>query len=270
MKTKILAILSALFLLGSCGSTKEIAYMQQAESLPQEVLNQTRATRNPVVMPGDLIDILVSGINIEAVRPFNRLDLMYQMAGTSYNNNNTANANTPTYYLVSDAGDIDFPVLGKLHVGGMNKSQIEQLLISELYPKYLKERPTIDIRFKNFKVSVIGEVKNPGVYTAVNERINVLEAIAMSGDLNITGVRENVMLVRTNADGTRVVERLNLNDKNLILSPYYDLQQNDVIYVQPNASRARQSWAIPPAVSLTLSSVGTLISIATLIITIAK
>ena len=91
-----------------------------------------------------------------------------------------------------------------------------------------------------------------------------------SGRFNITGMRENIMLIRTDADGKRSVHRLNLNDKELILSPYYNLQQNDVIYVQPNASKARSSWSIPPALSLTLSSIGTLISIATLIVTIAK
>ena len=133
-----------------------------------------------------------------------------------------------------------------------------------------RSQPGVDVRFKNFKVSVIGEVRSPGVYTATNEHLNILEAIALAGDLNITGMRENIMLIRTDADGKRSVHRLNLNDKELILSPYYNLQQNDVIYVQPNASKARSSWSIPPALSLTLSSIGTLISIATLIVTIAK
>ena len=100
--------------------------------------------------------------------------------------------------------------------------------------------------------------------------MSILEALAMAGDLTIMGERENVMLIRTKTDGTREIHRINLNDKNLVLSPYYNLQQNDVIYVTPNASKARSSWTIPPALSLGLSTMGTLISIATLVVTIVK
>lgn len=270
MKQKFFILIAIFALLASCSSTKNVAYLQEAETLPQEALSQAMAPVNPVIMPGDLIDIIVSGINLEAVKPFNRLDLMYQIGGSSFNSSASQTGNSPTYYLVDNDGNIDFPVLGKLHIGGMNKFQVVELLTDELHPKYLNDKPIIDIRFKNFKVSVIGEVKNPGIYTAVNERLTILEAIAMAGDLNITGERENVMLVRTNPDGSKIVQRINMKDKNLILSPYYNLQQNDFIYVQPNASRARQSWSIPPAVSLILSSVGTLISLTTLIVTLSK
>ncbi|MEG1539210.1 MAG: polysaccharide biosynthesis/export family protein [Muribaculaceae bacterium] len=269
MKTKFLALIFLALIFGSCASTKNITYLREAESIPQELLNGITPITNPVVMPGDLIDIIVSGINMDAVKPFNRMDFLYQISGTTYTNNNTG-VNSPTYYLVSNEGNIDFPVLGKLHIGGLNKTQIEALIISEIYPKYLKEKPTLDIRFKNFQVSVIGEVKTPGVYTAPNERFTVLEALASAGDLTITGERKNVMLIRTNADGTKTVKRLDLNDKNTLLSPYYNLQQNDVIYVEPNASKARSSWIVPPAVTLLLSTVGTLISVATLIVTLVK
>ena len=143
-------------------------------------------------------------------------------------------------------------------------------ILDNIYPKYIKETPGIDIRFKNFKVSVLGEVARSGVYTATNEKMNILEALAMAGDLTIMGERENVMLIRTKTDGTREIHRINLNDKNLVLSPDYNLQQNDVIYVTPNASKARSSWTIPPALSLGLSTMGTLISIATLVVTIVK
>ena len=219
-------------------------------------------------MPGDLLEITVMSYNIDAVRPFNRSSFVTELNRTTSNYSNDTNRNT--YYIVDDNGDIEFPVIGKLRIGGMNKSQIQELICNEIYPKYITEKPGVDVRFKNFKVSVIGEVRSPGVYTATNEHLNILEAIALAGDLNITGMRENIMLIRTDADGKRSVHRLNLNDKELILSPYYNLQQNDVIYVQPNASKARSSWSIPPALSLTLSSIGTLISIATLIVTIAK
>lgn len=105
---------------------------------------------------------------------------------------------------------------------------------------------------------------------AANGRMNVLEAIAQAGDLNIQGRRDNVMVIHTNSDGSRSVNRVNLLDKNLLVSPHFNLQQNDIIYVEPNSSRARQSWNVPPALSLGMSSVGTLISIATFIITLTK
>ena len=176
----------------------------------------------------------------------------------------------PSFEVVDQDGNIEFTVVGTLHIGGMNKKQIEETVDEALYPKYLSERPSVDIRFRNFKVSVVGEVKNPGVYTSLNERMNILEALAMAGDLNITARRDNIMLIRLNADGTKNVEVLNLNDNSLITSPYFNLQQNDIIYVEPNKSKINQSWTIPPAVTLALSSIGTLVSIATLIVTITK
>ena len=269
MKNKLSLILATLIiLLGSCASQKKVPYMIDAETIPQEALDKIAANNEPRVMPGDILEITVMSYNIDDVRPFNRSSFVTELNRSVTNYNNDTNRNT--YYIVDDNGDIEFPVIGKLRIGGMNKSQIQELICSEIYPKYITERPGIDVRFKNFKVSVIGEVRSPGVYTATNEHLNILEAIALAGDLNITGMRENIMLIRTDADGKRSVHRLNLNDKEVILSPYYNLQQNDVIYVQPNASKARASWSIPPALSLTLSSIGTLISIATLIVTIAK
>lgn len=270
MKIRLLGLLIAILAITSCGSRKQIAYMQDAELIPAEVLEKTLLPANTVVMPGDLIDILVTGTNIEAVKPFNRLGVLSEIAGSSINNGSNYISNSPTYYLVDQDGNIEFPIVGTLHIGGMNKSQIEALIVEKLYPRYLSERPGVDIRFRNFKVSVVGEVRNPGVYTSLNERMNVLEALAMAGDLNITGRRDNVMLIRLNADGSKSVQILNLNDKNIITSPYFNLQQNDIIYVEPNKSKVNQSWTIPPAVTLALSSIGTLVSIATLIVTITK
>ncbi len=265
-----LILTSILLILSSCGSTKKIPYMIDAETIPQSVLQQASQASEPIVMPGDLLDITVTSINLDAVRPFNKIDFLQQLAASTLTNNNNYDQNKSIYYLVDNDGYIEFPVLGKLYVSGKSKEEIKEMIVSGIYPKYLTEKPGVDIRFKNFKVSVLGEVKSPGVYTASNEHITIFEAIALAGDLNITGMRENVMLIRTNADGSKNIQRLNLNDKNIVLSPYYNLQQNDVIYVQPNSSKARSSWSIPPALSLTLSSIGTVISIATLVVTIVK
>lgn len=264
-----IAFLFIALIVTSCASGKSVPYMVDAETIPQETLQQVAKNAEPIIMPGDLLEILVSASNPEVVKPFNRMGLMYEMAGTLSSYGEAA-SNSSTFYLVDNDGNIEFPVLGTLKIGGMTKSEAQKFILSEITPKYLTEKPGIDIRFKNFKVSVLGEVAKPGVYTSTNERFTILEALAMAGDLTIMGKREDVMLIRTGADGTREIHRLNLNDKDLVLSPYFNLQQNDQIYVTPNASKARSSWTIPPALSLTLSSIGTLVSIATLIVTISK
>ena len=117
---------------------------------------------------------------------------------------------------------------------------------------------------------MLGEVGSPGIITAPNEHLNILEAIAKAGDLTIYGVRERVRIIRTAPDGTRTVNTVDLNDKNLILSPFFNLQQNDVVYVEPNGTKQRSSWSVPPGLSLAMGSIGTLIGIATFIITLTK
>ena len=252
------------FVITGCESSKKVPYMVGAETIPQETLQQVAKNIEPIIMPGDLLEILVSASNPEVVKPFNRLGIIHAIAGTQ--NSTNLNNNSSSYYLVDNDGNIEFPVIGTLKIGGMTKAEAQKVILNAITPKYLTETPGIDIRFKNFKVSVLGEVAKPGVYTATNERLTILDALAMAGDMTIMGKRENVMLIRTKADGTREIHTLNLNDKDLVLSPYFNLQQNDQIYVTPNASKARSSWTLPPAFSL----VGTMISIATLIVTIVK
>jgi len=269
MKTKLLLILSLVAVLFTgCNTTKDIPYMIGADQLPQEVLQSAAKANDPVVMPGDMLQINVISRNTEAVKPFNKIDYIANIGGNSTTNNN--NENSMYYYLVDANGNIEFPYLGTLHVGGMSKSATENYIASQIYPKYLTERPGVEVRFQNFRVYILGEVKSPGEIKAVNGRLNLLEAIAKAGDLTIHGRRDNVMIVRTNSDGSRSIQTVNMNDKNMIVSPSFNLQQNDIIYVEPNSSKARSSWNVPPALSLGMSSVGTLISIATLIITLTK
>jgi len=268
MKSKIILIFALVALIfSSCNTQKDIPYMIGANQLPQEVLQSAAKASDPVVMPGDMLQINVISRNTEAVKPFNKIDYVSSL-GTNNNINNQENA--MYYYLVDANGNIEFPYLGTLHVGGMSKSATENYIASQIYPRYLTERPGVEVRFQNFRVYILGEVKSPGEIKAVNGRLNLLEAIAKAGDLTIQGRRDNVMIVRTNSDGSRSIQTVNMNDKNLIVSPNFNLQQNDIIYVEPNSSRARSSWQVPPALTLGMSSVGTLISIATLIITLTK
>ena len=268
MKSKLLLlVMMAASIMTSCNTQKDIPYMIGADQLPKEVLQSAAKANDPVVMPGDMLQINVISRNTEAVKPFNKIDYVSNLGG-SYNNSN--NENSMYYYLVDSNGNIEFPYLGTLHVGGMSKSATENYIASQIYPRYLTERPAVEVRFQNFRVYILGEVKSPGEIKAVNGRLNMLEALAKAGDLTIHGRRDNVMIVRTNSDGSRSVQTVNLNDKNFIVSPNFNLQQNDIIYVEPNSSKARSSWNVPPALSLGLSSVGTLISIATFIITLTK
>lgn len=268
MKSKLLLLLVlAAALFTSCNTQKDIPYMIGADQLPKEVLQSAAKASDPVVMPGDMLQINVISRNTEAVKPFNKIDYVTNLGG---NINNSSNENAMYYYLVDANGNIEFPYLGTLHVGGMSKSATENYIATQIYPRYLTERPGVEVRFQNFRVYILGEVKSPGEIKAVNGRLNLLEALAKAGDLTIQGRRDNVMIVRTNSDGSRSVQTVNLNDKNFIVSPLFNLQQNDIIYVEPNSSKARSSWNVPPALSLGMSSVGTLISIATLIITLTK
>lgn len=251
----------------SCNTQKDIPYMIGANELPADVLQTAAKASDPVVMPGDMLQINVISRNAEAVKPFNKIDYVSKLGGNTNMNNNE---NSMYYYLVDANGNIEYPYLGTLHIGGMSKSAVENHIASLIYPRYITERPGVEVRFQNFRVSILGEVNSPGVIKANNGRLNLLEALAQAGDLTIHGRRDNVMIIRTNSDGSRSIQTVNMNDKNMILSPSFNLQQNDIIYVEPNSSKARQSWNVPPALSLGMSSVGTLISIATFIITLTK
>ena len=171
-------------------------------------------------------------------------------------------------YLVDNQGEIDFPVLGRLKISGLTKNECEALIREKLVP-YLKETPIVNVRMVNYKISVLGEVKSPGTFTVNNEKVNVLEALAMAGDMTVYGVRDNVKLVRANANGERLIQTLNLNDANLVKSPYFYLQQNDIIYVSPNKTVARNS-DIGNSTTLWISATSILVSIASLLVTVFK
>lgn len=268
MKIKSLLItVCAVLALASCNTTKDVPYMIDASNLPQDVLKNATQAADPTIVPGDMLQINVGGIDEETVKPFNKTQYIVSAGGNSQFN---SGENSMYYYLVDNNGNIEFPMLGTLKVTGMTKSAVQDMIASMIYPKYLTQKPNVEVRLQNFHVYALGEVKNPGIIKATNGRLNILEAIALAGDLTISGKRDNIMIVRTLADGSRQVKRVNLNDPNIIVSPDFYLQQNDCIYVEPNASKARSSWNVPPVVSLVTSSIGTVISIATLIITLTK
>lgn len=256
------AIIVALCLTAvSCASGKRVVYLQERNVDVSDFPSAFDAH----IMPKDLITISVSTQEPEAALPFNLI-----VPSTQTGNNLSSLVSQPTLqnYLVNIEGEISFPVLGQLKIGGLTTRQTSEMIISCLR-KYLKESPIVTVRLVNYKVSVIGEVNHPNVYTVANERINIFEALAMAGDLTIYGKRDCVRIMREDMDSYRHIITLNLNDANIIHSPYYYLQQNDVVYVEPNKAKS-QSANIGSSTTLLVSVTSILISLAGLIVNILR
>jgi polysaccharide export outer membrane protein len=172
-------------------------------------------------------------------------------------------------YTVDNDGCINFPILGRLKVEGMTKFELEDFIANQIYPKYTKEKPLVIVNYTNFKISVLGEVSAPGQYSTTTGKVNIFEALALARDLTIWGRRDCVKLIRESAKGEKQIVELNLNDANIINSPYYQLQQNDIIYVTPNKTKAKNS-GVGSETSLWFTSTSILVSLASLLYNILK
>lgn len=259
-----LVLAVAMLLLSSCANYRNVAYFQNSRSL--SAVPPVVELYNAHIMPKDLITITVNTTDPEASVPFN---LTVQTRETSsMSGSHTTSQAALQQYLVTNDGNIEFPVLGTLHVGGLTVNETENLVRDRLVP-YLKETPIVTVRLQSFKISVLGEVNSPGQFRIDNEKVNVLEALAMAGDLTVWGQRDNVKIIREDALGNRMIHELNLNDANVIYSPYYQLEQNDIIYVTPNETKARNS-DVGTSTSLWFSAISIVISLATLIINIVN
>ena len=262
MSRVFLACLVVVSLFSSCQSYKKVPYLQDAEVVSQ--VRQEESLYDAKIMPKDLLTIVVSCTSPELAVPFNLT------VATQSNVVTTSTTIQPVLqqYLVDNEGKINFPVLGELKVGGLTKRQAETMIVDKLKP-YLKETPIVTVRMINYKISVIGEVARPGTFTISNEKVNLLEALAMAGDMTVWGLRDNVKLIREGADGRQQIITLDLNKAETILSPYYWLQQNDIVYVTPNKAKARNS-DIGNSTSLWFSATSILVSLASLLVTIFK
>lgn len=171
-------------------------------------------------------------------------------------------------YLVDNNGDINFPKLGTIHVQGLTKTECEKMILEKISPEF-NELPIVTVRMSSYRVTVTGEVNRPGVFPVTSEKMSVLEALAQAGDLTLYGRRDNILLLREDATGKKSVHKIDLKDANLINSPYYYVQQNDVIYVEPNKVRANNS-TIGQSTTIWFSVISILTSLASLIVTIAR
>lgn len=251
----------------SCGSSKGVAYLQDDDSdgmFAIEFANQTKKMFDAQIMPKDLLTITVSATEPEAVRPFN-LVMPSFTSGSDIRTTGQAQLQT---YLVDNGGYVNFPVIGQIQLKGLTKSQAEEK-IKGLLMQYIKEEPIVTVKSVNYKISVIGEVARPNTFTIVNEKVNIFEALAMAGDMTIWGRRDNVKIIREDAEGQKKIIYMNLNDKNLIYGDNFYLQQNDVVYVEPNRVKAQNS-GIGSATSLWVSGASILISIAGLVVNILR
>ena len=247
----------------SCSTPKNVAYIQNSDDVDyakSEFLYDAR------IMPKDILTITVNTVNPEASEPFN---LLIHNTLNASRTIATSGGSLQTY-LVDNNGCIDFPVVGTLQVGGLTKSMCEKLIHDKIQ-RYMnaEENPIVTVRMSNYKISVIGEVNRPGMFNVGNEKISIFEALAQAGDLSIYGVRDRVKLIRENAKGRKEIHTINLNDANIVNSPYYYLQQNDVVYVEPNQVKARNS-AIGTSTTIWISVTGALVSLASLIVNILR
>lgn len=239
----------------SCAPRKELVYYQNIDRLPAAKLNTYEVT----IQPDDLLMVIVSAEDPEIAAPFNLKSVRTTNPGKL---DAVGGQETMQLYLVDANGTIDFPVLGKLKVGGLTRSAVLQLF-QEKIGTYIKN-PIVNLRIMNFKVSVQGEVVAPGTYTIDSERITLIEALSKARDLTIYGKRNNILIIRE-IDGVKSYNRVDITQADFINSPFYYLAQNDVVYVEPNKNRINAA-AVGPNTGVIISVTSLLITIITLII----
>lgn len=266
MKKVFLPLLSLVLiaLLDSCGTAKHYSYFENIDSINWNnypgVLHESR------IMPKDMLTITVSTTDPVAATPFNLSVSNTLNAGGHL----SSTAGSLQGYLVDNDGNINFPIVGKIHVQGLTKEECQNVIHDKIIP-YMSEseKPIVTVRMSSYHVTVMGEVKRPMNVSVTSEKMNILEALAEAGDMGQYGVRNDVLLIRTDADGRRHHVHLNMNDANVINSPYYYVQQNDIIYVKPNKVAAGNS-VIGSSTTIWFSVIGIVTSLSSLVVNILR
>jgi len=238
-------------------------------NLEESDIDTTKTIANlatPTIQPDDVLGITVNSLSVESNMLFNQGVL--GTLGSPVAEGSDQQSRQVEGYLVDQNGYINFPVIGRLKLGGLTRAAATDTIENILNRDYVED-PTVNIRFLNFKVTVLGEVRTPSSYVITTERINVLEAIALAGDMTAVGKRENVLIIREN-NGERKLIRVNLNDKSLLDSPDYYLQQNDIVYIEADSYKAAQADLRRSNVQFVLSITLTAMTIATLAITLSR
>jgi len=233
----------------SCGSKKKIVYLQGIENA-KSYDNSTNY--EAIIQPDDVLSIIVSSDSPEIAAPFNLPEI--QSNETDYRGIKT--------YLVDNTGYIDYPVLGKIKLGGLTRTEANNKMVTAI-SEYIR-KPIVNLRIANYKISVLGEVSKPGSYTVIGERVTILEALGMAGDLTIYGVRENILVIREK-EGKKTYTRVDLTNPDLLNSPFYYLSQNDVIFVEQNKTRINSS-VIGQDIYVLFSSLSLLVTLAVVLL----
>ena len=255
---KELLLLFSVLMMCSCVSRKQLTYFRTlSPDNAKEINEQLSALPEPTVKINDALIITVTALDPEAVLPYNLPSVSYATPTSS----TEPTVASYQYYTVDAQGCIDFPVLGKLHVEGLTKSEVIRLVQQKLEGQIVN--PIVSMRFLNAKVTVLGEVRSPGNYSLNNGRMTLLEALGAAGDITQYGRRDNVLVIRDNR-GELEFARVDLSTNDLFASPYFYLQQNDVVVVEPNQARATSNQSM----GLWLSMVGTVASAATVVVSV--
>ena len=258
MKKLLLPIMvvTMILMMVGCGSSKQVAYWQNIDSIS---LAASKGLFDAKIMPKDELTILVQTTDPLTSEPFN-------LRSTGQ----TSSKNQITGYLVDNDGMINFPIVGKIHVAGLTKTECEDLIKSKIQPYLARtENPLVSVRTSSYRITVIGEVNRPGVIPVATEKISLVEALAEAGDMTVYGKRDNILLVREDKSGEKHKVRLNMNDANIINSPYYYLQQNDIVYVEPHKVKARNTF-FGSNTSIFYSVIGITTSLVSLLITVLR
>ena len=257
------AICASAMAFTGCTLTKQLAYFQNMDSVQ---LAGHRMMPVIHVKPNDELTILVSSITPEAAEPFN--GTLYSKNGGGSSSNTNANKYMNTY-IVDTEGFINFPVIGKVNVLGLTRPQVEQKITNLIMPYFSKDgKPVVKVRFSGFKVTVIGETGSSKLVSVDNERMSIIEALASAGDLTVYGKRANILLIREDNKGEKMVARYNLNDANTLNSEFYYLQQNDIVYVEPHKTKARSADVSSYTFWTPISSLA--LSLATFVLSLTK
>lgn len=210
----------------SCLSTKRVTYFNENNDMEIEYAIQNL---EPIIQKNDLISIMVTSLNAEANQLFN----LYTIS-TAPGNINDGTVTQSAGYLVDQEGNIQFPMIGTLQVAGLTKKQLKELISSAIKQKEILFDPVVNIRYLNYKVTVLGAVANPAVFNVPNEKITLLEALGLAGDLTMFARRDNIIIIREDKEGKRIFKHVNLNDKDFLKSSDYYLRSNDIVYAAPN------------------------------------
>lgn len=230
-------------LISGCAAKRDLVYFSN--------LNQINSVseapgQEVIIAAGDMVNVTVISASLES-------DKLFQT--------NTNNGVTNVGYKVNAAGNITLPLIGEIHIAGMTTTQAERAITQQL-SKQIKN-PGVEVKITNFKVTVVGEVNKPSTFTIPDGNINLIEALGLAGDMTVYGKRENVLVIRQE-NGTKIIKRLNLNDVNVIRSPYFDLKQNDIVYVEPDRSKAveySQNTRLMPLVIASISALAVLVAV---------